>query len=165
MIVVIAILAAMTIVSYNGIQTRAENTKTVQAVGQWAKLIASYAATYGNYPVEAGYPCLSESGTSCGRVSGSTMCFGIGGTNSNTSYITEISKIATKVPVPSSQRIGCNGSEYSGIFTNLSTGKTATMTYFLKGDQLCDSIGGLTSFAKVQQEGLTRCSANLPTLP
>jgi prepilin-type N-terminal cleavage/methylation domain-containing protein len=38
-IVVIGILAAITIVAYNGVQTRAENNKTVAAVNQSVKLL------------------------------------------------------------------------------------------------------------------------------
>lgn len=42
-IVVIAILAAITLVSYNGIQRRAVNTSTIQTVQEWVKLLsASY---------------------------------------------------------------------------------------------------------------------------
>lgn len=44
-IVVIAILAAITLVSYNGIQRRAHNTVTTSAVSQWIKVLtASYLA-------------------------------------------------------------------------------------------------------------------------
>ncbi|MDN5835366.1 MAG: prepilin-type N-terminal cleavage/methylation domain-containing protein [bacterium] len=44
-IVVIAILAAITLVSYNGIQRRAHNTVTTGAVSQWIKVLtASYLA-------------------------------------------------------------------------------------------------------------------------
>ena len=50
-IVVIAILAAITIVAYNGIQTRTENTRTIHAATEWTKILSSYAATYGQYPL------------------------------------------------------------------------------------------------------------------
>ena len=41
-IVVIAILAAITIVAYNGIQQRAHNAATISAADSWVKVISSY---------------------------------------------------------------------------------------------------------------------------
>lgn len=52
-IVVIGILAAITIVAYNGIQARAENTKTVNSVTAYARAIRSYAAINNTYPIFA----------------------------------------------------------------------------------------------------------------
>lgn len=59
-IVVIAILAAISVVAYTGIRQRAENTKTVSGVSQYAKLLASYKAINGDYPNHIGvsYACL-----------------------------------------------------------------------------------------------------------
>lgn len=49
-IVVIGILAAITVVAYNGIQARTENAKTVSAVSAWAKALQMYKADRGSYP-------------------------------------------------------------------------------------------------------------------
>jgi prepilin-type N-terminal cleavage/methylation domain-containing protein len=49
-IVVIAILAAISIVAYNGIQQRAINSQMQMEAAQAAKLIQSYYATNGTYP-------------------------------------------------------------------------------------------------------------------
>lgn len=49
-IVVIAVLAAITIVAYNGIQTRAANSALKSAASQSLKLLASYVATENKYP-------------------------------------------------------------------------------------------------------------------
>lgn len=51
-IVVIAILAAITIVAYNGIQERAKTTQQVGAVGQYVKAFSLYTADKGKYPYE-----------------------------------------------------------------------------------------------------------------
>ena len=59
-IVVIAILAAITIVAYNGIQTRAKNTKTLVATEQAIKLLGSYKAINGAYPTGYSYACIGE---------------------------------------------------------------------------------------------------------
>ena len=56
-IVVIAVLAAITIVAYNGIQVRAENTKTVAGVNQAVKLLLAYKAINGDFPVN-GLACI-----------------------------------------------------------------------------------------------------------
>ena len=49
-IVVIAILAAITIVAFNGIQSRSRNAKTVSAVSAWAKAMQLYKTENGGYP-------------------------------------------------------------------------------------------------------------------
>lgn len=52
-IVVIAILAAITIVAYNGIQQRANNTQRITAAKQWYSAIVEYTATNQAYPAGA----------------------------------------------------------------------------------------------------------------
>jgi len=49
-IVVIAILAAISIVAYNGIQQRANNAQRIAAAQQWIKDIKAYVSTNGSYP-------------------------------------------------------------------------------------------------------------------
>ena len=49
-IVVIAILAAISIVAYNGIQQRARNTQTLNAVTAWVKALKLYQADKGEWP-------------------------------------------------------------------------------------------------------------------
>lgn len=57
-IVVIAILATISIVAYNGIQERAKNVKTVSVVTQWVKALQMYKADNGSYPTAGG--CLGS---------------------------------------------------------------------------------------------------------
>lgn len=58
-VVVIAILATITVVSYNGISARATNARVVTAAKSYATLIEMYKQETGNYPnVEAEYVCL-----------------------------------------------------------------------------------------------------------
>lgn len=168
-IVVIAILAAISIVAYNGIQTRSENTKTIQGVSQYVKAIHSYAATYGNYPVETNFPCFGPIGTTCARVSGDgSGCIpeagGDGGASAQTTFDTEMKKVLTTLPIISSQRMNCNGSTYAGAYYRPSTGTTAVIVYFLKGNESCSGIGGITSSTKTQRGEMTRCVAALPSL-
>lgn len=57
-IVVIAVLAAITVVAYNGIQNRANNTKTSQALTAWIKALNQYKIDESKWP--NGYACLGE---------------------------------------------------------------------------------------------------------
>lgn len=66
-IVVIAILAAITIVAYNGIQTRARNSQTAAAVKTYLNAFSSYVALNSAYPsvdVNGNY-CLGQDAASC----------------------------------------------------------------------------------------------------
>ena len=58
-IVVIAILAAITIVSYNGIQRRASNTAIIAAARDISKLIDMYKVDRGTYPLTVDYACVT----------------------------------------------------------------------------------------------------------
>ena len=58
-IVVIAIMAAITIVTYNGIQSRGKNQQIVTAVRAYYTALKAYTIDYGSYPVYNG--CLGQS--------------------------------------------------------------------------------------------------------
>ena len=83
-IVVIAILATITIVSYNGIQQRAQNVATISAVSQTKQLLMVYGASIGDYP------------------STSAACLNSGCGSRNATYDANIAKIGTQA-VASSQ--------------------------------------------------------------
>ena len=97
-IVVIAILAAITIVAYNGIQQRANNTKRIAAVKQITKLIDGYIATYGTYPSNV-TRCLTADNL-CTTNSGTVV------TTDNSALMTELRKIGT---VPNDVNPAVNG--------------------------------------------------------
>lgn len=61
-IVVIAVLAAITVVAYNGITQRADNTRRVAAAREWYKRIQAYTAANGAYPPGAlnNHACLGS---------------------------------------------------------------------------------------------------------
>ncbi len=60
-IVVIAILAAISVVAYTGVQNRAAQTTILSEVSQWKKLFEAYKAVNGSYPspVASGDPLTS----------------------------------------------------------------------------------------------------------
>jgi len=67
-IVVIAILAAISIVAYNGIQVRARNSQTASAVNAYKKALSLYVIDKGSYPPQTdvclgeGYPDMNSDG-------------------------------------------------------------------------------------------------------
>lgn len=60
-IVVIAILATISIVAYNGIQQRANNTARIAAAKDWVKSIKQYIAVNQAYPATLNMYCIGES--------------------------------------------------------------------------------------------------------
>lgn len=79
-VVVIAILAAITIVSYNGISQRAYNSQILSGVQQYYKAIESYKALNGRYP-----PTTEEQ---AGNVAVTLTCLGTGYTGSACGTVT-----------------------------------------------------------------------------
>ena len=62
-IVVIAILAAISIAAYTNIQQRAKNTAIINAASQSLKMIEAYIAANGDYPLKSYSACITiESG-------------------------------------------------------------------------------------------------------
>ena len=61
-IVVIAILAAISVVAYNGIQTRAKDNKRAQDVAVIEKAIKGYDALYGGVPSTSAYSGVGPGG-------------------------------------------------------------------------------------------------------
>lgn len=74
-IVVIGILATVTVVAYNGVQQRANNAKTTQALGAWIKALNLYKIDNGGWPHYT--VCLGEGykyGVSGDDSSGTAQC-------------------------------------------------------------------------------------------
>lgn len=173
-IVVIAILAAISIVAYNGIQTRAENNKTISAVSQYTKSLRLFKEDSGSYPLTAPsvftYKCIGEVGTACAMISGtytSTECESLGGL-SNLSTDPDVTilnnalkKFATYIPQPSQQRTTCDNRDVTGViyfvFNN-----TVLLRYFQKGNVVCSPINGLNPDKVFFSPNTTRCQITLP---
>jgi len=72
-IVVIGILGAITVVAYNGIRDRAQNTQFLSAIDAYEKLLKMYKADHGHYPAtiiydqnyNAGFPFGDNPGYAC----------------------------------------------------------------------------------------------------
>lgn len=160
-IVVIGILAAITIVAYNGIQIRAENTKTTDAVKQFVKAYHLYALDNGDYPAFAGclgdgYPgpnnwCLSQSGTAA--------CWGTGAASSLAINTALKPYMNGKVPSPSMQEAACGTTTYIGAYGSYqAASKTVVVYMILRGDQTCPPMSpNISAPGKAFSGDATRC--------
>ncbi len=113
-IVVIGILAAIVIVAYNGVQTRATNGSKISELKAWQKIFETYRAQVGNYPAMAdgGY-CLGDNFPSGSGGGGVPRCrdWNYSGSSgylqsTNTSLLTELAQVAT---LPTSTKQPVNG--------------------------------------------------------
>lgn len=146
-IVVIGILAAITIVSFNGVQVKAENTKTVTAVNHFIKLMQVYKAQNGAYPTPLDastaelYPCVGTySGNTCASIN-NTDASGTGIAYASSSFTAKMQATGT-VPQPSTQIVTIGGQPTRGAFASLTS--SPGIIWFLKGSGLDCGIKGAT---------------------
>jgi len=128
-IVVIAILAAISIVSYSGIQERARITQQIGAVEQYVKAFTLYTTEKGKYPYEGS------------NLSGDVACVYPETCSSSNAILT------ASLKANMSQYLSTIPSFNSGITMNYSafTGYTGTYFYITFNASLaeCPSISGL----------------------
>ena len=137
-IVVIAILAAVTIIAYNGIQQRSTNSNVQTAVTQVIKLVNGYLST------ESGFPHTSRS---CAVES---VCY-YGGLNSvNATFRTNITKVGSLPGGVPTWSTTYGGVLYDYVASRTYNGSPSSVVvmYFLQGaNQNCgrEVTNGLTS--------------------
>lgn len=140
-IVVIAILAAITIVAYNGIQTRANNTARVNEAKQWQGILMNYATTYGKYPdALTGAMCLGEDFPDV-NADGNGDCWDlhVGGNrySMNATLNTELKKIAASLPESTRKPVpGTGTTSRLGPATILESG-VVKIIYWIEGTDPC----------------------------
>lgn len=157
-IVIIAVLAAITIVAFNGIQQRAENTKTIQAVNTYAKALQSYKAINSSYPGVGVFTCITGAASVCGNVTDTaSTCFSLGRYSGGSSLDAALAGIINSLPQPSAVYGQCSGKNYGGIFYD-----NNRLIWFLKGSQTCETPGGMSGVDTLVSGDVTRCFANLP---
>ena len=162
-IVVIAILAAITIVAFNGVQTRASNTQTSQSIKEFIKAYHLYALDNNDYPNQTG--CLGEGypGNRCLAQDTTGFCFGYGGAT-NAAINTALKPyMNNKVSSPSMQAIACGSTTYVGAYAAYTAAtKTVIILMALKGNVTCPSMSpNVTSSSQSQQDDLTLCRYGL----
>lgn len=113
-IVVIAILAAISIVAYNGIQNRSKNVTTQQSLSQVAKLVEAYNALKGSYP---------STGSLNNVYTDSGCPFSADGTGGfeTAQWVPNISEVSTS-PLPQGDFAGVGRDGLGGCFTYASDG-------------------------------------------
>lgn len=106
-IVIIAILAAITVVAYNGIQTRANNSSRISEYNQWMKTFELYKIDNGTYPtMPVGGYCLGTGfpGGKCRDYLANN-----GNTLTEANSVPLMNKLKTVSSIPQAQHIGING--------------------------------------------------------
>lgn len=151
-IVVIGILAAITIVSYNGIQQRARNTQVIAGVQAYNKALRSYHAVNSAYPTATG--CLGANYPSDQCWQGDSGNIGVNSTlDSNlASFIQAKPTLATSL-----FSIGITNNMRAGAMFNSTQNR---IVYYLSGaGQPC----GVSGASGVTEGGVvTQCAITLP---
>lgn len=151
-IVVIGILAAITIVAYNGVQQRARNTQVITGTDVYYNALRSYHAVNGSYPSTAG--CLGASYPADRCWEGDSGTFDV-----NATLDSNLASYISKKPILATARMSI------GITNNMRAGAVyvtgpARIVYYLAGPGQTCNVGGATGGT----EGgvVTQCAINLP---
>lgn len=140
-IVIIGILAAITVVAYNGIQTRANNTARVTEAKQWEGILTNYATTYGKYPDILTFSmCLGEGFPDVNADSnGDCWDLHTGGNrfSMNATLTAELKKVAPQLPNATRKPVpGTGTSSRMGPAATLETG-VVKIIYWIEGSDPC----------------------------
>ena len=150
-IVVIGILAAITIVAYNGIQTRARNLRMVTAATQTYKAISQYVVDNGSYPTSSSVSCVGNGYP----VDTTGLCWN---GQSSLAANTLLAPYMQTIPSPPMEKIGGLA---RGMLIN--TG-SKVLEYTIIGGTTCPSIGAPQSAHTAFSDGTLWCRAVLPDL-
>lgn len=153
-IVVIGILAAITIVAFNGIQSRANNTSRINAVQQTLKIVKSYQAYYGDIPYSGGANFCATTDNTCSSYDQTSN------SSDNAGWLTEMRKMGNPVQSVPRQSGPSYGILYN-VWTDPSRGTdTLQVWYWLQGqNQDCK----LTTQASNDSAGNTLCIVSVKT--
>ena len=152
-IVVIAILAAITVVAYNGIQDRSRNAQVTSGASQYNKAFESYRAVYDRYPIYAG--CL-------GANYPSNICWTNSGSpdrSVNANLDSQLSEFVPAKPTLATALLDMDSTLRRSGMVYYIGGSYSELRYYLQGlNQAC--IGG---FTQANEGLLTRCLRVLTT--
>lgn len=148
-IVVIAILAAITIVSYNGIQAQAQNAKVLSSIDAYTKALRLYKAQNGTYPsiVEsetqsAAMACLgyaSDFPANSTYPAGGCYVYPAGSIDirTSTSLMNALAQTTSNLPSATLPSVTLTTNQSIRGFLYMRTGDTAVVEYIQKGDVDC----------------------------
>jgi len=154
-IVVIAILAAISIVAYNGVQQRTRNAQVSAGANQYVNALQNYYVIYSSYPTNSG--CLGANYPSdrCWLTSGSPT------RSVNAALDSQLAEFIPAKPTLATQLLNMGGgySQYdrAGLVYLYTSATNIELRYYLEGNnQSCN--GGFT-FAN--EGALSRCVMTL----
>jgi len=138
-IVVIAILAAISIVAYNGIQQRSRNTQSIAAARQVVSITQGYIAAYGAAPA-TNRRCVTAD-NSC------TNPTAVVATTDNTAIITELRKIGNPPESSLNAADGAYGIQYNYLDGATFNGSSAPVRieYYLQGNAQKCGLSNVTN--------------------
>lgn len=152
-IVVIGILAAITIVAYNGFQERANNGKTTQSLTAWIKALQLHKADKGQWP--SGGVCLGTGykyGLDGAATSGTAQCRQTGtyGSLESTAFNTTMQPyIGSSLPTPHFVTARSTDTEWRRGIHYLYGGGAGNVVYIdsaFQGSAPCPVIAGITPY-------------------
>jgi prepilin-type N-terminal cleavage/methylation domain-containing protein len=170
-IIVIAILALIVITTYNGVQQKAANAKTISAVEAWAKALGLYNADNGSWPTTYN-SCLGEG-----------YPFGYDGDNptnqcgasADPSTFIERPHLSPPCVLTSetarSQRLTCRSLVNQGpgiverLMSRAEVAAVCISPIHLLGTTTCPSLGGTKAYSQLTRTGGVLCRANLAPAP
>ena len=170
-VVIIAILAAITLVTYNGIQQRANNAAIIDAASKSLRMIQAYISANTTLP----YTSASASDWLCVTVS-SGCVWSSGSVPVRSAFNTNISTIGTvpsSVPVVGTDRYGIIY-YWNSSWTLSGVSRPAILIYWLQGtNQQCGVQGVIvesgatlspstTGYTVGSDSGKTRCEVSIP---
>jgi prepilin-type N-terminal cleavage/methylation domain-containing protein len=134
-VVVIGILAAVTVIAYNGAQSKGKATRTTSSVGSYVKALRLYYADQGSYPAMSS--CFGTSTTYIGN----GQCWTSAGWVVSAAFNTALQPYMPRVPAPDTTNIGTDALPRRGGFYDAST--TPKQIYAIYGGiSTCPSISG-----------------------
>jgi len=163
-IVVIGILAAISTVAFNGIQTRAENTKTLTALRTYGQALATFKSDNGRYPITPVVSCFGDRSTNnpCGSTPTGTVtdatCYNLASYTTQSNFTTDMKSIlGENLPQTSSQKMKCSNGEATGALYYSPDGAAVIVYYFLRGNQPCNA-NGFTQASRAVVNDTTFCN-------
>lgn len=142
-LVVIAILAAITLVAYNGVQDKAEVTKTTTAVKAYQKALTMYKIENGSYPTTGAFCLGDQYGTFTGQSTPSCRYSSSPITASGGASVRDLLKpyMSGQLPMPSTVFLHSGSTEFVGAhfygssYNYTLDGKPiVTIEYYAKSD-------------------------------
>lgn len=147
-VTVISILAAITVVTYSGAQSRARNTQTITSTSDYSRAIHAYYNMNGKYPYSPAntIACLGPVGVKCGNLTDTTTTCGFGQATYQAAFANDIATTGSAPTNPSDQTVTCSGKKFGGVIY-VNYGTSVILYVFLRNVTSCPSVSGATLYS------------------